>query len=311
MTQLNSNIVQVWTSVAGFENINNENRKADIGFLDYEIQQWHKSIPESLKYQPSDNYPENTHLSRRQKRLRLLLYLQSNQSRIQLYRPVLYSITSILEDRGYAQTCVELAKETIRTLSLVHRTSDFYRSPQASSNYYVMGALAIIFLAVSHAPLEFGQQVREEFYMALDLVKDYRPESYISRRLWKVIQGLKDMAPKLGLTPSQGVHGNDPASAAVAMAGLAGHQVDESTLYASGHALNSLSASPMTGHQMSHELTNLFEAAGGFPIMMARQDGMMVAGGMMGSPDGMPHMGTWSMAGGNEEEFVKIMKECF
>ena len=296
--------------MAGFENINNESRKSEIGFLDYQVQEWHNSIPDSLRYQPSDNFPESSNISKRQRRLRLLLYLRVNQSRIQLYRPVLYSITSILENRGYAQTVVELAKETIRTLTQVYRTSDIYRSPQASTNYYLMGALAVIFLAVSHAPLEFSQQVREEFYMALDLVKGYKAQSYISRRLWKTIKGLKDIAPKLGLVPGQGVDGNGPATAAVAMAGLAGHQVDESALFNSGHALNSMASSPMTGHQMSHELTNLFEAAGGYPVMMARQDGMLV-NGMMGSHDGLPHLGTMSMAGGNEEEFVRIMKECF
>ena len=270
-------------------------------------------------------------MNRRQRKQRLLLYLRANQSRIQLYRPVLYSITSILENRGYAQTVVEIAKETIRTLTQVHQTSDIYRSPEASSNYYLMAALAVIFLAVSHAPLEFSQQVREEFYMALDLVKGYKAQSYISRRLWKTIKGLKDIAPKLGLTPGHGIDiaNNDPSSAsAVAMTGLTSHpqQVDESALYGSGgggggHAaqqqMNSsaMAGSPMTGHQMSHELTNLFEAAGGYPVMMAtRQDGMMVNGaGIIGGQHGMhpPHMENFSMAGGNEEEFVRIMKECF
>lgn len=307
---------QIWTSVAGFENINTEARKNEIGFIDYQIQQWQNSIPEVLRYQHSDNFPENTNLSRRLRRKRLLLYLRANQSRIQLYRPVLYSITSILENRGYAQTVVEIAKESIRTLSQVHQTSDVYRDPYSSTNYYLLGALTVIFLAVSHAPLEFCQQVRDEFYMALDLVKGYRPQSYISRRLWKTIQGLKDMGPKLGLMPGQGLDVNDSTSAAVAMAGLAGHQVDESTLFTPGQSASTMSggtmnSSPMNGHQMSNELTNLFEAAGGYPIMMARQDGMLGNGGMMGSDTGIPQMGVYAMSSGNEDEIVRVMKECF
>ena len=210
-----------------------------------------------------------------------------------------------MDNRGYAQTVVEIAKETIRTLSQVHRTSDICQRPQASSNYYLMAALAVIFLAVSHAPHDFSQQVREEFYMALDLVKGYSPHSYISRRLWKTIKGLKDIAPKLGLAPAQGVDPNDPATAAIAMAGLAGHPVDENSLFVSGHPLNPMGSTPMTGNQMSHELTNLFEAAGG-----GGYSAMMVNGGLMGPHHDMPHMEPYQMAG-NEEEFVKVMKECF
>ena len=303
---------KVWTSVSGFENFNTDARKSEIGFLDYQIQQWQSSIPDSLRYQPSDNYLEANSLSRRQRRLRLLLYLRANQSRLQLYRPVLYSITSILENRGYAQTVVEIAKETVRTLSQVHQTSDLYRSPQASSNYFLIGALAVLFLAVAHAPAEFSQQIREEFYLALDLIKGCSSRSFITRRLWKTIRGLKDIAPKLGLLPGRGLpETGNPASATVPMAGLAGHQVDEGSMFTGGHAMRSVASSPMNGQQMSYELTNLFEAAGGYPGLMARPDGMM-ANGMMGSHSGLPpNMESISMASGNEEEFVRIMKECF
>jgi hypothetical protein len=217
-----------------------------------------------------------------------------------------------MENRGYAQTVVEIAKDTIRTLSQVHQMSDLYQNHQASSNYFLLGALAVLFLAVAHAPAEFSQQVREEFYMALDLIRGCSSKSFISRRLWKTIKGLKDIAPKLGLLPGQGLPDtNDPASAAVAMAGLAGHPVDENTVFNGGHSMSSMAGSPANGQQMSYELTNLFEAAGGFPGLIARQDGMMV-NGLMGSHSGLPHgMESFSMASGNEEEFVRIMKECF
>ena len=166
-----------------------------------------------------------------------------------------------------------------------------------------MAALAVVFLAISHAPAEFSSQVREEFYMALDLIKEYRSRSYISRRLWKTIKGLKDIAPKLGLTPAQRDDPNNPATAALAMAGLAGHQVDETKLFSPGQAISSMASSPMSGQQMSHELTSFFEAAQGYT-------GAMVSGGMMGSHNGLSQMESFQMAG-NEEELVKVMKECF
>ena len=307
-------ITQVWTSVAGFENINNDLRKDEIGYLDYQIQQWQNSIPDSLRFHPSDNVPNNTNLSKDLRRLRVLLYLRSNQLRIQLYRPVLYSITSIMENRGYAQTVVEIAKDSIRVLTQLNQTSDIYNSQQAAFNYFLISALAVLFLAVSHAPVEFSQQVREEFYMALDLVKGCSSRSFISRRLWKTIKGLKEVAPKLGLMsgPSMAESSDPHSSAAVAMAGLAGHQVDEMALFSQGQTINSIGSSPMDGQQMSYELTNLFEAAGGYGGMIpSRQDGLMVNGMVGGQGELGQGLEAFSAIHGNEEEFVRIMKECF
>ena len=220
-----------------------------------------------------------------------------------------------MENRGYAQTVVEIAKDSIRVLTQLNQTSDIYSGQQAAFHYFLISALAVLFLAVSHAPMEFNQQVREEFYMALDLVKGCSSRSVISRRLWKTIKGLKEVAPKLGLLSGPAMAGTNDAhsSAAVAMAGLAGHQVDEMALFSQGQAISPMDSSPRDGQQMSFELTNLFEAAGGYGAMMpSRQDGLMVNGMVGGQGDQLGQgLEPFSLINGNEEEFVKIMKECF
>ena len=308
--------MKVWVSVASFDNASNEPRKDEINYLDYQIRQWRNSIPDSLRFRNTDNVPETPGMSRGTRRLRVLLYLRGNQLRMQLYRPILYSITSIMENRAHAETVVEIAKDTIRVLTALNQTSNIYQAQQTAFHYFLISALAVLFLAVSHAPAEFNQQVREEFYMALDLVKGCSSRSYISRRLWKAIKGLKEVAPKLGLVSGPSLEANDPhSSAAVAMAGLAGHQVDEMSLYPQAQALGSMGNSPMSGQQMSHELTNLFEAVGGYSgVVPGRPEGMMVPGmsqapqNELGSHNADP---SWSLTNGNEVEFGRIMKECF
>ena len=312
--------IQVWVSVASFDNASSELRKDEINYLDYQIQQWRSSIPEVLKFRNIDNSLDNKDMPRGQRRLRVLLYLRGNQLRMQLYRPILYSITSIIENRGHAQTVVEIAKDTIRVLTALNQTSNIYQAQQTAFHYFLISALAVLFLSVSHAPAEFNQQVREEFYMALDLVKGCSARSFISRRLWKTIKGLKEVAPKLGLVSAQALEASDPhSSAAVAMAGLAGHQVDEMALYPQMQA--TMGNSPMSGQQMSHELTNLFEAARGYSsggaanasVVPARSEGMMVPAITQGPPGEVgSHMDpSWSLTNGNEVELVRIMKECF
>jgi hypothetical protein len=106
--------------------------------------------------------------------------------------------------------------------------TDFVPAPLV--NYFLTSALAVLFLAVAHAPAEFNTQVRDEFHMALDLVRGLSTTSYVSKRLWKTIKMLKEVGPRLGLNININNEPSDAhSSAAVAMAGLAGHQVDEMT----------------------------------------------------------------------------------
>jgi hypothetical protein len=219
--------------------------------------------------------------------------------RIHIYRPVLHSATSIMQNRQQAQTSVDVAKDTIRVLTHISQTSDIYHTQQALFNPFLTGALAVLFLAVAHTPAEFADNVREEFYMALELVRALSKGSPISNRLWNTIRHLKEVAPKLGLiagkentsthpTPTpltqsqphqlptpqsqplsqqsqpQAKSDSDPSrSAAMAMAGLAGVNVNDVD-YSNRRWTTEHSSSP---EGMAHDLTSLFEAAGGLQAM--------------------------------------------
>lgn len=262
---------KVWYSVTKLQGDWVEISDETMAYLDElngHIIQWHKSLPEFLQLRGFHDDAIPTGITKKQRRLQIVLYLRASQMRIFLFRPVLHSVTSIVEYRSCAQTVVSIAKDTIRALTRLNQTSDIYRTQQVCFNYFIVSALAVIFLAVAHAPADFNHQVREEFYMALDLVKGFSTKSYVSKRLWKTIKGLKDIGPKLGLISRPPLaDANDPhSSAAVAMAGLAGHRVDDTGVLNSSSPLGS---APINGQQMSLELDNLFKAADDFGNMMA------------------------------------------
>ncbi|KAI9874661.1 MAG: hypothetical protein M1830_009433 [Pleopsidium flavum] len=305
---------KVWRSVAGFDGTGSDVRKDEIGYLDYQVLQWHKAIPDSLAFFNSDTGQEAESNSRAMRRLRILIYLRANQMRILIYRSVLHSATSIMENRGYAQTVVDVAKDTIRVLTHLNQTSDIYRTQQVCFNYFLVSALAVLFLAVSHAPADFNRQVRDEFYMALDLVKGFSTKSYISKRLWNTIRGLKEVGPKLGLflRPSNLDSNDAHSTAAVAMAGLAGHTVDELAIFPTAQGVSPLGTSPKNGLQMSYELTTLFEAAGGYGNDMSANSATENVNGFGGSHGEMPASAE-GLPGiiGNEQEFSRIMRDLF
>jgi hypothetical protein len=165
-------------------------------------------------------------------------------------------------------------------------------------NYFLISALAVLFLAVAHAPAEFSQPSRDEFYMALELVRGLSSNSYVSKRLWKTIKTLKEVGPRLGLLIRHDDTTDAHSSAAVAMAGLAGHQVDELALFASGRNGNNLD----TPHGMASDLTTLFEAAGG----------TFNLNGFGGPSSDMPSNGEFAHAFGQEnDELARIMRDLF
>lgn len=308
---------KIWYSGLGSEGTT-DIRRDGIGFLDYQILQWYKNVPPTLKFDPLGSPKHTETASRGLQRLRVLLYLRMNQLRILIYRPVLHSPSSIAEDRNHAQTVVDIAKDTVRVLTRLNQTSDIYRTQQICFNYFLVAALAVLFLAVCHAPTEFNRQVRDEFYMALDLVNGFSTKSYTSKRLWKTIKGLRTIGEKLGvLARPFGTDSNDPHStAAVAMAGLAGHPIDDMSMYGSMNGVHELGNSPLNGVQMSHELTTLFEAVGGFNNLTIPSTSESIngftAGAGAGPEGGIQNTGE-GLSGvlGDEGEFAQMIRDLF
>ncbi|KAF2030113.1 hypothetical protein EK21DRAFT_66131 [Setomelanomma holmii] len=288
---------KVWKSVADVasqEKINKE----DISFLDFQVLNWHRSIPESLKFIHPDSGRHVEPPARVLHRLQVVLYLRANQMRILIYRPVLHTATTIMENLEFAHVVVKVAKDTIRILTYINQTSDIYRCQQTMFNYFLISALAVLFLAVAHAPAEFSQQSRDEFYMALELVRGLSSNSYVSKRLWKTIKTLKEVGPRLGLVIRHDDTSDAHSSAAVAMAGLAGHQVDEMALFSNGRNGTNLD----TPHGMASDLTTLFEAAGG----------TFNLNGFGGPSSDLPPNGEYVNAFGQENhELARIMRDLF
>ncbi|CAG8147797.1 unnamed protein product [Penicillium nalgiovense] len=303
---------KIWYSGLGSEGTT-DIRRDEIGYLDYQILQWYKQVPDELKFYPVDPPKNSENVSRGMRRLRVLLYLRMNQLRILIYRPVLHSPASIAEDRGHAQTVVEIAKDTVRVLTRLNQMSDIYRTQQITFNYFLVAALAVLFLAVSHAPVDFNRQVRDEFYMALDLVNGFSTKSYVSKRLWKTIKGLRKIGEKLGvLARPFGPDSSDPhSSAAVAMAGLAGHPIQDLSMYGPMNGGNELGNSPLNGLQMSQELTNLFEAVGAFGNFMPNTSSDGISGFV--GPDGEIQNTGEGLSGvlGDEGEFARVIRDLF
>lgn len=154
--------------------------------------------------------------------------------------------------------------------------------------------------------------------MAIDLVSGFSAQSYVSMRLWQTIKGLKEIGPRLGLVSRQALNDDiDPhSSAAVAMAGLAGHRVNELKAFPVTQGPAGIAQSPVNGQQMSYELTNLFEAAGGYSNAMMSSSTQSIDYGngyvaTQGEANANIDGDGARAAPANEREFSKIMQALF
>ncbi|KAL8243780.1 hypothetical protein R6Q59_010038 [Mikania micrantha] len=308
MTRHNKIATRIWQFNTAFES--GSTAKTDkIGFLDYQVQQWYSSLPASLKFYENDLARENEILNRGQRRLRFLMYLRKNQARTSIYRPIMHSATSILQNKSYADTVVGIAKDTINTITGVNRVSDIYRTQQVCFNYFLVQALAAIFLAVAHAPATYCHSTRHEFYSAIDLIKGFSTKSHTSKRLWRTIRGLKEIGDKIGMLEKGGMSDQEHdahSNAAMAMAGLAGHKVDQFSYPRA--SVDELGVSPQDGQQMGNELSALFEMAGAYGTNFGNMNGENGYGFANGDGQGID---SFNALLGHDPEFTRIMNDLF
>lgn len=177
---------KIWGLVVGWQNRSREATSEGCAYLDGQVQEWVRSIPRELQFDPAGS----DHTDRAMM-LQVLLALQANQLRILVYRQNLLSSERIEEDRAGASIAVETAKSTVHMLDFFSRVSDIYFQRPEPFNYFLISALAALFLAVLHAPSQFSQCCRPEFYTAVDMVRRSATRARTSRRLQKIIRSLK------------------------------------------------------------------------------------------------------------------------
>ncbi|XP_014557576.1 hypothetical protein COCVIDRAFT_15163 [Bipolaris victoriae FI3] len=173
-----------------------------VAYAQLESKQWYRSLKPQYQLQPTEANMLHGY-TRSENRIRLLFYFNVNQLQLFIFRQELLNSHAMNEDLLNATFAVEAAKDNIRLLQKVSQMADFYSTQQAPFNHFLVSALAVLFLAVCHAPYQFKNACREEFIMALELIQGFSFESHVGKRLWKRVQHLKEISLSLGLLPNK------------------------------------------------------------------------------------------------------------
>jgi hypothetical protein len=149
-------------------------------FLYFRVQQWYRSLQPHYQLHPTSVNMLDGH-TRTENKIRLLFYFGVNQLQLFIFRQEILNSRAMNEDLPNAKLAVEAAKDSIRLLRRVIQLTDFYGPQQASFNHFLVSALAVLFLAVCHAPYQFSNACHEEFTMALELIQRFSLESHAGR----------------------------------------------------------------------------------------------------------------------------------
>ncbi|KAK3320484.1 hypothetical protein B0T19DRAFT_477747 [Cercophora scortea] len=171
--------------------------------LDRDIQTWSANIPPSFKLSSPNDIPTTTTTTtttRGSLTVRALMYLRDNHLRSLIARQHVLSASAIAANPHEAQHVMRLARASIRTIVALNAHSDVYARQHAAYNHFLVSALAIVLLGVSHAPGLFANApCRDSFAEAVALVRGFSTTSVAGHRLWKSMCGLVAAVRRFGL----------------------------------------------------------------------------------------------------------------
>lgn len=203
---------RVWESLPPYGSPLQTIPKETEDYLDFITSNWLQSIPQELQFRhprlglAPKSQPRLLH------RLRTLLYLRGNHMRTLIHRHHVLTPDNIKADLQSARLVVDIAKDSIQVLVHLNHTSDIYARQQSIYHYYLLSALAVLLLAVCHAPSAFAEACRESFVSAVELVKGFSRHGTASRRLWKSIRGLLPVVRSLGAHGESVIEGGNAVS---------------------------------------------------------------------------------------------------
>ncbi|KAF6837492.1 fungal specific transcription factor domain-containing protein [Colletotrichum plurivorum] len=192
---------KVWSTSYNSARTTGAVRDDEISYLMYLIDRWYGDLPESSRLSATWESDDWAGEARGPRRLQLLLHLRANQMKLLLLQPVLHSTSSLKANVSKVQALVGLAKDTIRKLAALNGSTDIYQTQQMCFNHFLVSALGVVFLVAALAPAEYGPAVRDEFHVALDLIRGLSAKSYVSSRLWKMVGDLRLVWRNMGLKP--------------------------------------------------------------------------------------------------------------
>ncbi|CAI0642855.1 unnamed protein product [Colletotrichum noveboracense] len=177
-------MLEAWDALPPFSAPSQIIPKDTVAFLDFTAQNWSNSIPDDLQLRhPLHRGTAGTQPPRALRRLQALLYLRGNHIRTLIHRHHVINSASIEADPQKARLVVDIAIDSISVLVHLSETSDIYMRQQSAFNYFLLSAVAVLFLATEDS-WNGGMQ---DYLGSNEQQMPILGEEEISRHFWGLI----------------------------------------------------------------------------------------------------------------------------
>jgi hypothetical protein len=160
--------------------------------LDLEADQWALSTSmgySSVHHRHSPSYGRED----KDQFLKSFITVCKNQLKIGLYKHALFSLESIAQNAYLSHKAVSTASETINSCDQLQKATKLYDLQAVHFNFFVLSAVAALYLAVRHAPRKFSN-TPEDIFRGLEILRPYCS----SGRLHERVQALEVAMKRLG-----------------------------------------------------------------------------------------------------------------
>ena len=175
--------------------------REEIDYLDYQVVQWQKQIPASLRYYVSvPRAPETGDTSSKALQnsyLGVILSVRTNQLRNIIYRPVLQSASRMKQSPDHTLIAVDTAKDSVKTLLEIDGTTMLLHNHATFFKHFIVSSLGNLLLIAVHAPITHWPEIKQAFHSALSLLKKLSTRSRSVFRTWERLRGLEDLHAKV------------------------------------------------------------------------------------------------------------------
>ena len=181
-------------------------------FHQYQLDQWQQSIPDELKFNHADSADTKSTL------LLTVLHLRANQMRAVMIRPFLFAGTETVAQLGKSIAAVDIANDTIQTITDLHARTDIYRRQQALFNYFMISALGVLYALIARDYKEETASLRSDrlspdafdkakrgLLCGLYIVRSLGASATYPKRMWN------KLFPSISTRNAFPIHGDDTA----------------------------------------------------------------------------------------------------
>ena len=168
--------------------------------LETQTEQWALSTSITRMFAHGRDFSKYERVHRDQFKMALVTVCR-NQMKMGLYKHNLFSSDSIAQNPDFSRKTVSIASETIQSCNNLQKTTPMYELQAVHFNFFVLSAVAALYLAVRHAPLQFSESSKDIF-TGIGILRPYCTLDRLCERVWTLENAMKRLGhDPMGIGP--------------------------------------------------------------------------------------------------------------